>query len=63
VDSILAGGSSALIVDATLVPGTVGLFDVSFQVPPSLTTNNLTQLTIAQQIHVSNVVTFPVSLP
>jgi uncharacterized protein (TIGR03437 family) len=63
VDSILAGGASALIVDATYVPGALGLYQVTFQVPASLTTNNLTQLTIAQQTFVSNIVTFPVAVP
>jgi uncharacterized protein (TIGR03437 family) len=60
VDSILAGGSTANIVSATLAPGTVGIWQVVFQLNSSLGDNPLTQLTIAQQAAVSNVVTFPV---
>jgi hypothetical protein len=60
VDSILAGGSTANVVYAKLAPGTVGVWQVEFQLNSSLTDNPLTQLTIAQQAAVSNVVTFPV---
>jgi hypothetical protein len=59
VDSILAGGSTANIVDAFLAPGQLGVWQVEFQLNTSLTPNPLTQLTIAQQAAVSNVVTFP----
>ena len=60
VDSILAGGSTANIVYALLYPGTLGTWQVTFQLNTSLADNPATQLTIAQQAHVSNVVTFPV---
>jgi uncharacterized protein (TIGR03437 family) len=63
VDSVLAGGTSANIVSATLVPGLVGVWKVVFQIGSGLTTNPLTQLSIAQQLFVSNVVTFPVATP
>jgi len=60
VDSILAGGVSANILSATLVPGLVGVYSVIFQLSNAQPTDPLTQLTIAQQATVSNVVTFPV---
>ena len=63
VDSILTAGSSANILSASLVPGTVGVYYVQFQLSTALTTNLLTQMTIAQQAFVSNVVTFPVVAP
>ena len=63
VDSILAGGSTANVVDAVLAPGQVGVWQVTFQINSSLTDNPLTQLTIAQQAAVSNVVTFPLVVP
>jgi uncharacterized protein (TIGR03437 family) len=63
VDSILAGGSTANVIFAKLMPGTVGVWQVEFQLNSSLTDNPLTQLTIAQQAAVSNVVTFPVKSP
>jgi uncharacterized protein (TIGR03437 family) len=63
VDSILAGGSTANVVNALLAPGQVGVWQVTFQLNGSLTADPLTQLTIAQQAAVSNVVTFPVTVP
>jgi len=60
VDSILAGGSTANVVFAKLAPGTVGIWQVEFQLNSSLGDNPATQLTIAQQAAVSNVVTFAV---
>jgi uncharacterized protein (TIGR03437 family) len=63
VDSILAGGSTANVVKAILAPGQVGVWQVEFQLNSSLANDPLTQLTIAQQAAVSNVVTFPVNTP
>lgn len=63
VDSILAGGSTANVVNATLFPGTVGVWQVVFQLNSSLADDPLTELTIAQQAAVSNVVTFPLKNP
>ena len=61
VDSILAGGSTANIIYTKYVPGLLGTFQVTFQLSSSLTDNPVTQLTIAQQSFVSNVVTFNVT--
>ncbi|MCU1259185.1 MAG: repeat containing protein, partial [Bryobacterales bacterium] len=63
VDSILAGGATANIISTNYVPGLVGIYQVQFQLSSSLTSNPQTQLTIAQQNFVSNVVTFPVAVP
>jgi uncharacterized protein (TIGR03437 family) len=60
VDSILAGGSTANIIFTRYVPGLLGTFQVTFQLSSGITDNPLTQLTIAQQSFVSNVVTFNV---
>ena len=59
--SSLAGGSTADVLSATLLPGTVGIFQVVLHLNSSLPSNLDTTLTIAQDIYVSNVVTFPVS--
>jgi uncharacterized protein (TIGR03437 family) len=60
VDSILAGGVSGNILSSALVPGLVGIYAVSFELSSAQPTNPQTQLTIAQQAFVSNVVTFAV---
>ncbi|HXE64110.1 MAG TPA: hypothetical protein VN519_11255 [Bryobacteraceae bacterium] len=63
VDSILVGGTAANILNVTPVPGTVGVYQVQFQLSQALTTDLTTQATIAQQAFVSNVVTFAVVAP
>jgi uncharacterized protein (TIGR03437 family) len=63
VDSILTDGVSANILSAALIPGTVGVYYVQFELGVNLTTDLVTQATIAQQAFVSNVVTFPVVAP
>jgi uncharacterized protein (TIGR03437 family) len=63
VDSILNGGTSANILSAAPVAGLLGVYEVVFQIGSGLTTDLLTQTTIAQQAFVSNVVTFPVVAP
>src|SRR5215469_7813668 len=63
VDSILTGGTTANPVSVGLVPGTVGVYFVQFLLNSGLGSDKLTQMTIAQQAFVSNVVTFPVSVP
>lgn len=59
--SSLAGGSTADVISATLVPGSVGTFKVVLHLNGSLTTNANTPLTIAQDVYVSNVVYLPVT--
>jgi hypothetical protein len=41
----------------------VGVFQVQLELNSSIPTDPLTQLTIAQFIYVSNIVTFPVKTP
>jgi uncharacterized protein (TIGR03437 family) len=63
VDSILTGGTSATPISMGLVPGMVGVYYVQFLLNAGLAADAETQMTIAQQAYVSNVVTFPVSVP
>src|SRR5271157_465551 len=58
--SAIAGGSTADVLQATLLPGSVGLFEVMLHLNPSLPSNAATALTIAQNIYVSNSIAFPV---
>ena len=58
--SSLAGGKTANVLAAGLAPGMVGVYEVHLQLNTSLPTDPLTQLTIAQNLYVSNIVTFPV---
>ncbi len=63
VDSILTDGASANILSAALIPGLVGVYYVQFQIGPSAATDLQSQLTIAQQQFVSNVVVFALVAP
>ena len=63
VDSILVQGIVATPMTVTLVPNLVGVYYVEFALNTSLATNINSQMTIAQQLFVSNVVTFPIVLP
>lgn len=56
----LAGGSTADVITSTLMPGTVGLFEVVLHLSPGLATNGNTSLTVAQGAYVSNPVSIPV---
>jgi uncharacterized protein (TIGR03437 family) len=61
--SSLAGGKTANVLAATLMPGAVGVYQVQLELNSSMPTDPLTQLTIAQDVFVSNIVTFPVVSP
>ncbi len=56
----LAGGSTADVIQATLMPGAVGLFEVVLHLSPGLSSNTNTSLTVAQGAFVSNPVAMPV---
>jgi uncharacterized protein (TIGR03437 family) len=56
----VAGGSTADVITATILPGSVGLYKVLLHLNPSLVTDPIMQLTIAQGLFVSNIVTLPV---
>ncbi len=59
----LAGGFTASVITAAAEPGTIGLYKVLLELNSSLPTNPATQVTIAQDIYVSNIVTIPVVNP
>jgi uncharacterized protein (TIGR03437 family) len=55
-----AGGSTADVITAAILPGSVGLYQVLLHLNPSLVTDPFAQLTIAQGLFVSNIVTLPI---
>ncbi len=61
--SSLAGGKTANILKATLKQGEVGIYEVLIELNSDLPTNPFTQLTIAQDVYVSNIITFPLVNP
>jgi uncharacterized protein (TIGR03437 family) len=61
--SSIAGGSTADVLDASLVPGMVGIYGVLLHLNSSLATNQYTAVTISQDVFTSNSVSFPVLSP
>ena len=61
--SSLAGGKTANILSASLKPGTVGTYEVLLQLNSSMPTNPLTNVYIAQDVYISNIVTFALVSP
>jgi len=61
--SSLAGAKTANVLLATLKTGEVGVYEVHLELNSGLPTDPLSQLTIAQDIYVSNIVTIPVVNP
>lgn len=61
--SSLAGGKTANVLLAAIKPGMVGTYEVHLELNSDLPTNPATQATIAQDVYVSNIVTFPVVNP
>ncbi len=61
--SALAGGKTANVISAGALPGAVGAYKVVLELNSGLTTDPAAQLTIAQDIYVSNIVTIPVYNP
>jgi hypothetical protein len=59
--SSLAGGKTANVLEASPLPGSVGVWQVQLQLNSSLPAEPSTQLTIAQDVYVSNIITFPVT--
>ena len=62
VDAI-AGGKTANVLFSGMKPGRVGIYELKLLLNPDLPTNPQTQLTIAQDVYISNIVTFPVVNP
>jgi uncharacterized protein (TIGR03437 family) len=58
--SSLAGGKTANVLFCGLKQNEVGVYEVDLELNTSLLSDNSTQMTIAQDIYVSNIVTFPV---
>jgi len=58
--SAIAGGSTADVIFATLMPGSVGTFKVVLHLNSGLSSNTADTLTIAQNTYVSQVVTLPI---
>ena len=61
--SSLAGGKTANVLFAGLKRGEVGIYEVHLELNSDLPTNPATQLTIAQDIYVSNIISFAVRNP
>jgi hypothetical protein len=61
--SSLAGGKTANVLYAGLQPGTVGVWEVHLELNSDLPTDPVTQATIAQDVFVSNIFTFPLVNP
>lgn len=61
--SSLAGGKTANILTATLLPGSIGSYVVTLQLNSDMPTDPLTQIYIAQDVYISNIVTFPLVNP
>jgi hypothetical protein len=62
IDAI-AGGKTANVLFAGLKQGTVGMYELIVMLNSDMPTNPLTQMTIAQETFISNIVTFPVLNP
>ena len=58
--SSLANGSTANVISANLAPGMVGVYEVRLSLGAGTTPSLFTQVTIAQFIYTSNIVTIPV---
>jgi hypothetical protein len=61
--SSLAGAKTANVLYAGLKPGAIGLYEVQLELNSDIPTNPNTQLTIAQDVYVSNIISFPVFNP
>jgi uncharacterized protein (TIGR03437 family) len=61
--SSLAAGKTASVLAAALVPGSIGLYQVQLELNSDLPTNPTTQVYIAQDVYISNLVTFSLVKP
>ncbi len=61
--SSLAGGKTANVLSAGLKPEAIGIYEVHLELNSDLPTNPATQVTIAQDVYVSNIVTLPLFNP
>lgn len=63
VDNAQLGTTTANVLNAALVPGMAGVYQVTFQIAAGLPTNPNTRLFIAQNVFTSNIVTIAVQAP
>jgi hypothetical protein len=63
VDNAQVGGLSANVIFAGLEPGTLGVYRVEVQLDPSVPTNAVSQMFIAQSVFTSNIVLLPIVAP
>jgi hypothetical protein len=56
------GGSTADVLNAAMLPGTVGVYEVDLLLSSGLTTNQFAQGTVAQVLFITNIVTIPVAV-
>jgi uncharacterized protein (TIGR03437 family) len=63
VDNAQIGGLSGNVIFAGLEPGQLGVYRVLVQLDPSVPSNSITQMFIAQNIYTSNIVTIPIVSP
>lgn len=63
VDDAQVGGSTANVLNVTMVQGMLGVYEVQLQLNSSIPDNPLTQMFIAQNVFTSNIVTIPVQSP
>lgn len=63
VDNAQVGGLTANVLSASLAVGQMGIFEVKLQLDPTLPTDPLTEMYIAQSFFTSNIVTIPVVSP
>jgi uncharacterized protein (TIGR03437 family) len=61
--SSLVGGVTANVISAGLMVGGIGIYQIVLQLSSGAPTNSITQVTIAQEIYTSNIVTIPVYNP
>ena len=54
------GGSTADVLNAAMLPGTVGVYEVDLLLSSGLTSNPLAQGDVAQLLNITNIVTIPV---
>jgi uncharacterized protein (TIGR03437 family) len=59
----MAGGKTANVLLSGLKPGAIGIYEIHLELNSDMPTNPFTQVTIAQDVYVSNIVTFPLYNP
>jgi uncharacterized protein (TIGR03437 family) len=58
--SATLGGTTAQVIGAGLPPGSIGVYQIQLIIPTSAPTNSATELYVAQNAYISNLVTLPI---